>query len=184
MIKQSIFQDFLRTVRDNNVRARLGFIIALVVLVADQVSKAVILDVIDLDANGPGSQILILDPVFNLTMVWNTGVSFGLFAADSVWQVGALIALSLTISGALALWMFSAERRFQIIAFGMIIGGAIGNIIDRVRFGAVADFLDFSGLYFPYIFNIADAGISVGVAILIFDAFFSADDKPQKPTDE
>ena len=170
-------QQFREQARTNYQAARLGFMIALAVLVADQISKAFILETLDLDAGGPGSQIQILDPVFNLTMVWNRGVSFGLFAADSAWQVGLLIGLSLLISAVLSVWLFSAERRFQIIAFGMIIGGAIGNVIDRFRFGAVADFLDFSGLYFPYVFNVADAGISIGVAVLLADAFFNNDAK-------
>jgi signal peptidase II len=71
--------------------------------------------------------------------------------------------------------MFSATRRLQALAFGMIIGGALGNVLDRIFFGAVADFLDFSGMYFPWVFNIADAGISVGVAVLILDLVLHGD---------
>jgi signal peptidase II len=151
-----------------------GFVIAVVIFIGDQISKHVILRVVDLDRIG---QVQVLDPWFNLSMVWNRGVSFGLFQADSDWQRYILIAVSLVISGFLAVWMMRAERRLQALSFGMIIGGAIGNVVDRFAYGAVADFLDFSGLYFPYVFNIADAGISVGVAILLLDAFLNGDER-------
>ncbi|MGJ3231389.1 MAG: signal peptidase II [Oceanicaulis sp.] len=164
--------------------ALFGFAVALIVFVADQASKLWILHTVDLDrfcpAPGPcdrltSNSIPVIEPIFNLTMVWNRGVSFGLFAADSDWQRFILIAVSLIISGFLAVWMFSATRRLQALAFGMIIGGAIGNVVDRFFYGAVADFLDFSGLYFPYVFNIADAGISVGVAVLLLDLVLHGD---------
>ncbi len=149
-----------------------GYLVAVVFLVADQVSKHVILRVVDLDTVG---QIQVLDPWFNLTMVWNRGISFGLFQAGSWWQIGILVAVSLVVSALLAAWMMQAERRLQAISFGMIIGGAIGNVIDRFAYGAVADFLDFSGLYFPYVFNVADAAISIGVALLVLDLFMSGE---------
>jgi len=151
-----------------------GFVIAAVIFIADQISKHVILRVADLDRVG---QIQVLDPWFNLSMVWNRGVSFGLFQADSDWQRYILIAVSLLISGFLSVWLLKAERRLQALSFGMIIGGAIGNVVDRFAYGAVADFLDFSGLYFPYVFNVADAGISVGVAILLLDAVLNGDER-------
>lgn len=150
-----------------------GFAVAALIVIADQISKHVILRVVDLDRIG---QIRVLDPWFNLSMVWNRGVSFGLFQADSAWQRAILIGLSLVIASVLVVWMFKAARRLQALAFGMIIGGAIGNVVDRIAYGAVADFLDFSGLYFPFVFNVADAGISVGVAVLLLDAFVNGDD--------
>lgn len=150
----------------------LGFAIAVAILIADQISKHVILRVVDLDVVG---QVQVLDPWFNLSMVWNRGVSFGLFQADSDWQRYILIAVSLLISGFLAVWLLKAQRRLQAVSFGMIIGGAIGNVIDRFVYGAVADFLDFSGLYFPYVFNVADAGISIGVAVLLLDTFLNGE---------
>lgn len=161
-----------------------GFAVALIVFAADQATKLWILNGLDLDRACPPpgpcqraaeGSIPIIDPIFNLTMVWNRGVSFGLFAADSWWQRGVLIAVSLIISALLAYWMFSATRRLQALAFGLIIGGAIGNVLDRFFYGAVADFLDFSGMYFPYVFNIADAGISVGVAVLLLDLVLNGD---------
>ncbi len=153
--------------------AVLGYLVAVVILIADQISKHVILRIVDLDVVG---QIQVLDPWFNFTMVWNRGVSFGLFQAGSWWQIGILIAVSVGVSLMLAVWMMQAERRLQAVSFGMIIGGAIGNVIDRFAYGAVADFLDFSGLYFPYVFNVADAGISIGVALLVLDLFLSRDE--------
>lgn len=161
--------------------SQLGYGLAIVVLVLDQISKAIILYVADLDAGGPGNQIQVMDPWFNLTMVWNRGVSFGLFEAESLVQRLILVGFSLAISTALIIWTARAERRMQVIAFGMIIGGAIGNVVDRLIYGAVADFLDFSGLYFPYVFNIADAGISVGVGVLLLDMFIN--DRKQPASD-
>ena len=152
--------------------AVMGFLVALGILAVDQISKHVILRIVDLDVIG---QIRVLDPWFNLTMVWNRGISFGLFQAGNWWQIGLLIAVSLGVSALLARWMMQAERRLQAISFGMIIGGAIGNVIDRIAYGAVADFFDFSGLWFPYVFNVADASISLGVAALILDLFLSRD---------
>ena len=157
--------------------ALFGFAVAAVIFIADQITKHIILRVVDLDRIG---QIQVLDPWFNFTMVWNRGVSFGLFQADSDWQRYILIAVSLVIASLLAVWMLKAERRLQALSFGMIIGGAVGNVVDRFAYGAVADFLDFSGLYFPYVFNIADAGISVGVAILLLDAFINGDEAKAK----
>ncbi len=152
--------------------ALMGYAIAVVILIADQITKHVILRVAELDTVG---QIQVLEPWFNFTMVWNRGVSFGLFQAGSWWQIGILIAVSLAVSGLLAFWMMRADRRLQAISFGMIIGGAIGNVVDRFAYGAVADFLDFSGLYFPYVFNVADAAISVGVALLVLDLLLGED---------
>lgn len=146
--------------------ALIGLLTAIAVLAGDQASKAWILYVSGLPDVG---QILVLPPWFNLTMVWNPGISFGLFAADSLWQRLILVAVSLAVAGFLAVWMMRAERGLQAGAFGLIIGGAIGNVIDRLAYGAVADFLDFSGLYFPFVFNVADAAISIGVVVMLAD---------------
>ncbi len=163
---------FRRRRRDPGL-AVFGFALAGVVVLLDQLTKHWILRVVDLDAGGPGSRIEVLDPWFNLTMVWNRGVSFGLFAADSLFQRALLIGFSLGVATFIAVWLTRAERRLQAVSFGLIIGGALGNVIDRLAYGAVADFLDFSGLHFPYVFNVADASITIGVACLILDAFVS-----------
>jgi signal peptidase II len=109
---------------------------------------------------------------FSLTMVWNAGISFGLLAGG-----GALLltVASLIIAAFFAVWMWRSHERFEIIALAMIIGGALGNVIDRVRFGAVVDFLLFywGNWQFPA-FNVADSAISVGVAALLIHGLLFA----------
>ena len=107
---------------------------------------------------------------FNLVMVWNEGVSFNMMQ-----NTGPLILslLAIGISSILAWWLYKSESKTEAIALGLIIGGALGNTIDRARFGAVADFLDFYvGTYHWPAFNLADSSISIGVAILLFHGFF------------
>ncbi|MGP1274116.1 MAG: signal peptidase II [Caulobacterales bacterium] len=157
--------------------AAFGAGLAVIVIALDQATKLWILNGLGFLEGGPGTRIEVLDPWFNLTMVWNRGVSFGLFAAESLWTRLMLIGFSLVISGVIAVWLTRAERRLQAIAFGLIIGGAIGNVIDRIAYGAVADFLDFSGLMFPYVFNVADAAISIGVAGLILDVIRNGNER-------
>ena len=151
---------------------RLGWLsygLAATVIVLDQLSKFWILNVVDLPSRG---QIPVL-PFFNLTMVWNRGVSFGLLRAEVDLARWGLAAFSLIVAAILAFWARNQERRLSAIALGLIIGGAIGNLIDRVRFAAVADFLDFSGLWFPWVFNIADCGVTVGITLFLLDSFVS-----------
>lgn len=109
-----------------------------------------------------------LSPVFDLTMTWNRGVSFGAFQADGLARWGLFVVIG-AIAVGFSIWLFRAERWLTALALAMVVGGAVGNLIDRARFGAVVDFLDFSGLYFPWIFNVADASISVGAAVLLLD---------------
>ncbi len=107
---------------------------------------------------------------FNLVMVWNTGVSFGMFADSVSWMPWVLIGVALVIAAGLSVWLWRCADRFIGLALGLVIGGAIGNVIDRARFGAVADFFDFhvAGLHWPA-FNIADSAICIGVALLLWD---------------
>jgi signal peptidase II len=152
--------------------AAFGF--ALVVVVLDQLTKAWMMGGLDLREMG---QIEVLPPLFNLTWVENRGVSFGLFGDGSGrW---ALSAFSIIVAGILGWWAMKADRRLLITAIGLVMGGAIGNVIDRIRFGYVVDFLDFSGphfflgemrINFPWIFNVADSAICVGVVLLILDS--------------
>jgi signal peptidase II len=157
---------------------RLGltaYVIAAVVVALDQASKAWILGPLDL----PGRGVIDVLPVFRLTMVWNPGVSFGLLAAKGEIGRWLLVAFAAAVVVALALWARRMTRPLTAVAVGLVIGGAIGNnIIDRVRFGAVADFLDFSGLYFKWVFNVADSAISVGVALLLLDMALGAREPP------
>ena len=104
-------------------------------------------------------------PSFNLTMVWNEGVSFGLFQNAGIWP---LVVMTSLITAVLCYWMLKARTNFEVVSFGLIIGGAIGNIIDRFRFGAVADFFDvYVGTYHWPAFNIADSAITIGVVLLL-----------------
>jgi len=120
-----------------------------------------------------------LSSIFDLTMVWNRGVSFGALRADSELSRWALVALSAIISCVFLFWLFQATRRLNVFALVFVIGGAFGNMIDRIRFGAVADFLDFSGMYFPWVFNIADASVVLGASLLLLDIFLH-DEKASK----
>ncbi|HEY3697205.1 signal peptidase II, partial [Phenylobacterium sp.] len=81
-----------------------------------------------------------------------------------------LAAFSVAVSIALTIWVRRTNDWLKAVSLGLVIGGAIGNVVDRIRFGAVADFLDFSGLYFPWVFNVADSAITVGVALLLLDS--------------
>lgn len=142
-----------------------AYLLALVVVALDQASKFWILRVFDLPAK---ASVLVGGP-FHLTMVWNRGVSFGLLRADVDLTRWALAAFSIIVAVFLAVWVRDARRRMMAVALGLVIGGAVGNVIDRIRFGAVADFLDFSRLWFPWIFNVADAAITCGIALLLVD---------------
>ena len=143
------------------------YALAAAVIVIDQISKFWILNVYALPAKG---QVAIL-PFFDLTMVWNRGVSFGFLRAEQDLARWGLVLFSVIVAGALAWWARKTEEPLRCAALGLVIGGAIGNMIDRVRFAAVVDFLDFSGLHFPWVFNIADSAITVGVILLILESF-------------
>ncbi len=118
------------------------------------------------------TQIEIL-PFFSLVMVWNQGISFGLLNQDG--DIGAMILLilPLIITAIFLIWLFKTNSWLQGIAISLVIGGAIGNVIDRLRFGAVIDFLDFhiAGYHWPA-FNLADSCVVVGIALLIFHSIF------------
>ena len=140
--------------------------LAAVIIVLDQLSKFWVLEVFGLPERG-SVEVL---PFFYLTMVWNPGVSFGLLRADADLARWGLALFSTVVAVVLALWARRVERRWLALALGLVIGGAIGNLIDRVRFGDVADFLDFSRLYFPWVFNVADSAITIGVILLVLDS--------------
>jgi signal peptidase II len=146
-----------------------AYAFAAAVIVLDQITKAWILYGLHLREVG---QIPVLEPIFNLTFVLNRGVSFGLLTGGETGR-WLLTVFSIVVAGLLAFWATRADRRLLITAIGLIMGGALGNVIDRIRFGGVVDFLDFSGLYFPWVFNVADSAISIGVVLLIADSFIS-----------
>ena len=146
---------------------RFGLILSAIVFVADQFSKWLVLGPGRFSPPGCleagyGCRSIELTPFFDLQMVWNRGVSFGLLRADQDLARWGLVALSFAISGVFFWWLRTAERKLTAVALGLVIGGALGNVIDRIRFGAVADFLDFNGLWFPWVFNVAAANAATG----------------------
>lgn len=148
--------------------ARLGLAVAGLVFLLDQISKSLILDMF---ANDPrGVEVL---PFFNLVLAWNRGVSFGMFGGGTVPAWG-LAVVSFAICGVLLVWMFRSAGRWTTVSLGLVIGGAIGNVIDRFMHGAVVDFLDFhvAGTHWPA-FNVADSAITVGVVLLVVESLFS-----------
>lgn len=152
-----------------------GFLLALAVFIADQASKVWIMGMLGTRAPPDFGQIEI-SPIFDLTMVWNYGVSFGMLRAGSDFERWLLVGLSAVISGGFAIWLTRTQRLVTVVALGLVIGGALGNMIDRIRFGAVADFFDFSGLFFPYVFNVADAAITIGAILLALEMLFTKDE--------
>ncbi len=151
------------------------FFLAPLVILLDQWSKWLVLKTPQLNAlsclEGTARCGKIeISSLFDISMVWNWGVSFGQFQSDGIMR-WVLVAFQLGIAIGFGVWLLRAERRWTGIALALVIGGAIGNVIDRVRFGAVVDFLDFSGLHFIWVFNVADAAISVGAVLLFIDQF-------------
>jgi signal peptidase II len=148
----------------------LGLGVAALIIVLDQLSKWVILKNFDMVA----PRVIPVFPGFNLVLVYNKGVSFGQMAWLGPWTLSAL---ALAISVALVFWLRKAETRLLATALGIVIGGAIGNVIDRIRFGAVVDFLDvyIPGTDWPHwpAFNVADSAIVVGVGLIILDGLFA-----------
>ena len=161
------------------MRARsFGFTIALIVFALDQLVKWVVSGPLHLEQVG---QIYLL-PIFNLTWTENNGISLGLFNATT--QVGRwmLVAVTSAIAIAVAVWIGREKNRWDQAALGMILGGALGNILDRARHGYVVDFADLHfGTFRPFlVFNVGDAAISIGVAILLLRAFLARSEEPKE----
>lgn len=146
---------------------RLGLPIALVVLLLDQGSKWLMLAVMS------PPRIIEVTGFFNLVLAWNTGVSFSAFAGGGDTGRWILVGIAIVISGFVLAWMGRTQRRLLIAGFAIIVGGALGNVIDRVIHGAVVDFLDFhvAGRHWPA-FNLADTAITLGVVAIIADSLF------------
>lgn len=153
-----------------------GLIAAMAALVLDQASKLLMLYGFHFRDMTPGSAVQVF-PFFNLVMVWNPGVSYGLFPAHGLVGTALLVLFSLLAVAALGWWLWRADRASLAIGLGLVIGGAIGNLIDRLVYGRVADFFHF---YFHgydwYVFNIADCAITFGVAALLYDALLRPDE--------
>jgi signal peptidase II len=155
-----------------------GAIAALDILILDQVSKYWVLEVFDL----PARHSVAVLPGLNLTMVWNRGVTFGLLGADGPLGALLLAAVAMAVVVALAVWLWRAERLSVALALGAVAGGAVGNIIDRLRFGAVVDFIHAHAYGWSwYVFNVADAAIVCGVGVLLLDSLLTGRRAPAPP---
>ena len=158
--------------RFRNSHLRSGVIAAVTVLALDQASKLWLLFVFDIARRGA----VTVTPFFDLVLAWNVGISFGWFQNDSqLAQIGLMIVKAVAVI-VLAIWMARSRTALATIALGLIIGGAIGNGIDRFAYGAVVDFALFhlqigGNTYNWYVFNLADVAIVAGVAALLYDSF-------------
>jgi signal peptidase II len=158
--------------RFRNSHLRSGVIAAVAVLALDQASKLWLLFVFDIARRGA----VTVTPFFDLVLAWNVGISFGWFQNDSqLAQIGLMIVKAVAVI-VLAIWMARSRTALATIALGLIIGGAIGNGIDRFAYGAVVDFALFhlqigGNTYNWYVFNLADVAIVAGVAALLYDSF-------------
>lgn len=126
---------------------------------------------------------LAIMPSFNLTLSYNPGAAFSFLSEAGGWQRWFFVILAIIVSGVIFMWMrkLPAEDKRVAIALGLVLGGALGNVIDRIIFGHVIDFLQVYYQQWSWpIFNIADSAISIGVAILLFDGFFGGDKKQAK----
>jgi signal peptidase II len=155
---------------------RFGAGVAVLVVAADQGVKLWLLYVFDLGAKAP----VRLGPFFDLVLAWNTGISFSLFPQVGPLGQWALVVVKIVAVLLLWVWLARADSRFTALALGLIIGGAVGNAVDRVVYGAVADFVLFhvttAGWSFRwYVFNLADVGIVAGVIGLLYDSLLSKD---------
>lgn len=139
---------------------------ALGTIVADQLVKLWIIDVFHLPQK---FSVQLLGPLY-LTSVQNNGISFGLLRFDHPAMRWVLAFFALAVAAFLAGWARKVERPLLAASVGLIMGGAIGNFIDRIRLGSVADFIDVTRLGFPWVFNVADSALTVGILLLILDA--------------
>ena len=147
----------------------LGLCAAVLALVADQGSKVALLYGAGFGRMAPGETIPVL-PFFNLVMVWNPGISYGLFPASGVVGTWALEAATLAVIGFLGWWLWKSRECVVALGCGLIVGGGLGNLIDRLLYGRVADFFHFHGFgYDWYVFNIADLAVTLGAVAFIYD---------------
>ena len=160
-------------------RYRLGFAIALLVFIVDQLAKWAVTGPLGLKEIG--DQLAIL-PIFNFTFTQNEGISLGLLNATNPVGRWMLVALTSAIAIGVAVWIGREKNRIDQVALGMVLGGAFGNICDRVRFGYVVDFADLHfGEWRPFlIFNVGDAAISIAVVILLLRAFLTRKEDPKE----
>jgi len=154
---------------------RLGVPVIGLVLILDQISKLIAYDALW----NPLRRVELLS-FLDLVPVENSGISFGLFQGDDKTGVWLITGVALAVSAGLGIWLIRVDRRWPTLALSLIIGGALGNVIDRLRLGWVIDFIDFhvNTWHWPA-FNIADTVIVIGVAMLLIDGLFGTEKKPK-----
>lgn len=146
----------------------LGGAAALAAFVADRVHKWIMLDLVEIGRRG----IIEVTGFLDLVLVWNPGVSYGLFQQETAVGQAALAAINVAVAAALWVWLARMRTALQAISAGLVIGGALGNALDRMLYGAVADFFHLHALGWSwYVFNVADMAIVAGVAGLLYDSF-------------
>ncbi|MBZ6076102.1 signal peptidase II [Microvirga sp. WGZ8] len=146
----------------------IGFSLALLTLIFDQATKIYYLFVYDLPVREP----VVLNPFLSLIVVWNRGISYGLFQQHTDLGRWILIVVSIAAAVGLSFWIRRTTAKLLAASLGLIVGGAIGNVIDRLAYGAVFDFIQFQiGGWSWYVFNVADAAIVAGVIGLLYDSF-------------
>ncbi|MDP5279415.1 signal peptidase II [Sphingomonas sp. DG1-23] len=158
----------------------LGLLVAVVVFLIDQVAKYYVTGPLGLNVQDASLTLL---PIFDLRFVKNVGVSLGLFPASGALMRWLLVSVTSVVAVGVLWWMLREKKRPDVIALGMVLGGALGNILDRTRLGYVVDFADLHfGTWRPFlVFNVADAAISIGVAILLIRALFVRDKQAGTP---
>ena len=158
-----------------------GIMLASLVFIADQIVKYAMLGPLQLKSRG----VIHIISFFDLRYAENRGVSMSFLTADSDGERRALVALTAVIAAGVAVWMWREKLRGDVLALSLVLGGALGNIVDRVRYGYVVDYADLHiGTFRPfYIFNLADACISIGVLILLARAFLISDKQTVGGTD-
>jgi signal peptidase II len=149
----------------------LGVVIAAAGFLSDRLSKWWLIDIFEIESR----VVVPVLPFFDLVMAWNKGISYGLFQADTLTGRAILIGFAILVCTVLFIWLARVNNRLMAVSLGLIIGGAVGNIYDRIAFGAVADFFSLHGYgFYWYIFNVADIWIAFGVGLMMYDAFFPA----------
>jgi signal peptidase II len=162
---------------------RTGFWTALAVIIADQATKSAVIDGLNLELSGP----VALGPFIDLVLVWNRGISYGLFQQHAEIGRYGLTLLALGAAIGFGIWLWRTNRLLPALGIGLIVGGAIGNAIDRLYRGAVVDFIL---LHYEewrwYVFNVADAAIVIGVALLLTDSWLGNGEtnEPATPKDQ
>ena len=159
-----------------------SLIIAATIFITDQIMKALVLGPFGLRVEGDSLELL---PIFNLTLVHNEGISLGLLQASSDAMRWGLVAMTGAVSAFVAVWLWREANRLDALGLSLVLGGALGNLVDRTRYGYVVDYADLHfGAFRPFlVFNIADAAITIGVLVLLARALFAKDDaKPRGTT--